>query len=149
MARQRNDLCHPSSATASARMRRVSQKGTRAELLLRRLLFSRGLRYRVQIPLLTHPRRVADLAFVRERVAVFVDGCFWHGCPEHSTWPKSNADFWREKILANRRRDRETDELLGSADWEVIRIWAHSSPDDAAALIEGAVRRRRAAMESP
>jgi DNA mismatch endonuclease, patch repair protein len=72
-------------------------------------------------------------------VAVFVDGCFWHGCPEHGSWPKANADWWREKILANRRRDADTDRLFANAGWRVIRIWEHEMPGDAADRVEEAV----------
>src|SRR5690242_7848597 len=95
----------PSSAEARRRMQSVRQKHTSAESALRRELHARGLRYRVQVPVLTKPRRVADVTFARLRIAVFVDGCFWHGCPVHATWPKQNAEFWREKILANQERD--------------------------------------------
>ena len=85
----------PSSHEASCRMARVRQKGTRAELVLRKALHGRGLRYRIQVPLLAKPRRVADIVFPKTYLAIFVDGCFWHGCPEHASWPKSNAAFWR------------------------------------------------------
>ena len=88
----------PSSHDASHRMARVRQKGTRAELGLRKVLHARGLRYRLHVPLLTKPRRVADIVFPSARIAVFVDGCFWHGCPQHATWPAANADWWRRKI---------------------------------------------------
>lgn len=122
----------PSSHEASRRMARVRQKGTRCEVELRRALHSRGLRYRLQVPLITKPRRVADVVFVSARVAVFVDGCFWHGCPEHASWPKSNAEFWREKIEANRSRDADTGRSLAELGWRVIRIWEHEDANDAA-----------------
>jgi DNA mismatch endonuclease, patch repair protein len=67
-----------------------------------------------------------DFVFPREKLVVFVDGCFWHGCPAHATWPKQNADFWRTKILGNRRRDRAVNRLLKQAGWRVIRIWEHA-----------------------
>jgi len=67
-----------------------------------------------------------DFVFARARLAVFVDGCFWHGCPRHATWPKNNAAFWRTKILGNRRRDRAVDRLLRAAGWRVLRIWQHA-----------------------
>ena len=86
-------------------------------------------------------RRRADLVFPGKRVAVFVDGCFWHACPEHASWPKANADWWREKILANQRRDRDTDRRLAEAGWHVIRIWEHESPAIAADRIQEAVDR--------
>lgn len=102
----------PSTAEASHCMQRVRQQNTTAEAAVRRELYACGLRYRVQVPVLTKPRRVADVAFSQLRVAVFIDGCFWHGCPEHATWPKANADFWRSKILANKERDLDTDRRL-------------------------------------
>ena len=122
----------PSSHEASKRMARVPQKGTKAELMLRRKLHSRGLRYRLHLTLLAKPRRVADIVFPRARIAIFVDGCFWHGCPEHATWPKSNADFWRAKIEANRLRDMDTSQRLASHGWKIVRVWEHENPDDAA-----------------
>ena len=134
----------PSSPEARRRMQRVRQKNTSAESALRRELHALGLRYRIQVPVLTKPRRVADVAFVGPRVAVFVDGCFWHGCPEHATWPKQNAEFWRAKILANQARDRDTDARLHADGWEVVRVWAHESPHEAASRIAKIVRRRKA-----
>ncbi|WP_211099822.1 very short patch repair endonuclease [Azospirillum brasilense] len=133
----------PSSHEASQRMARVRQKGTSAELNLRRVLHARGLRYRLHVPLLTKPRRVADIVFPAARVAVFVDGCFWHGCPEHASWPKSNAEFWREKIEANRLRDADTDQRLMALGWYVVRIWEHDDASDAANRIAELVRARR------
>lgn len=130
----------PSSLEASLRMARVRQKGTDVELSLRKELHARGLRYRLQVPLLTKPRRVADIVFPRAKLAVFVDGCFWHGCPEHASWPKSNAQFWRDKIETNRARDADTDRRLGASGWRVIRVWAHERPGEAANRIENVVR---------
>ena len=77
------------------------------------------------------------------RVAVFVDGCFWHGCPVHATWPKNNAEFWREKIETNRLRDRDTDRRLVAAGWEVVRMWEHEDIEEAADRLERIVRDRR------
>ncbi len=116
-------------------MQRVRQRNTSAESALRRELHARGLRYRIQVPVLTKPRRVADVAFSGPRVAVFVDGCFWHGCPLHATWPKRNAEFWRAKIIANQERDRDTDERLRAEGWKVVRVWAHEPPNTAAGRI--------------
>jgi DNA mismatch endonuclease (patch repair protein) len=113
-------------------MARVRQKGTRCEVELRRALHARGLRYRLQVPLLTKPRRVADIVFTRRKLAIFVDGCFWHGCPEHGTRPKSNADFWRDKIETNKRRDLDTNRRLTEAGWRVLRIWEHEDAEEAA-----------------
>jgi DNA mismatch endonuclease (patch repair protein) len=133
---------HPSSPEASRRMARVRQKGTRAEIELRRALYLRGLRYRLQVALLSRPRRVADIVFRGSRVAVFVDGCFWHGCPLHGSWPKENAAFWRDKIETNRARDADTDCRLKALDWEVIRVWSHEPSDEAAERIASIVRAR-------
>ncbi|MDO4905794.1 MAG: very short patch repair endonuclease [Lautropia sp.] len=121
-----------SSPEVSRRMAKVRQKGTDAELALRRELHRLGLRYRVAFQVLSKPRRVADVAFPGRKIAVFVDGCFWHGCPRHATWPKRNADFWREKIETNRIRDLDTDARLAAIGWRVLRFWAHESPKDAA-----------------
>jgi DNA mismatch endonuclease, patch repair protein len=125
-------------------MRQVRQKDTSAESALRRELRALALRYRLHVPILTKPRRVADVSFAGSRVAVFVDGCFWHGCPEHASWPKQNAEFWRAKIVANQERDRDTDARLRAAGWEVVRVWAHEIPAEAAARIATVVRQRRA-----
>lgn len=67
-----------------------------------------------------------DFVFPRKRIVVFVDGCFWHGCPTHATWPKQNAEFWRTKILGNQRRDRAVNRLLKKAGWRVVRVWEHA-----------------------
>ena len=122
----------PSSPETSRRMAKVRQKGTDAEIALRRELYRRGLRYRIDYEVLKKPRRVADVAFPGLRIAVFVDGCFWHGCPEHATWPKRNAEFWKQKIEANRTRDVDTNERLSSLGWTVLRFWSHDSPTKAA-----------------
>jgi DNA mismatch endonuclease (patch repair protein) len=113
-------------------MANVRQTGTDVELALRREMYRIGLRYRVGYEVLKNPRRVADVAFPSRKIAVFADGCFWHGCPEHATWPKQNAEFWREKIEANRRRDADTNDRLRSLGWMVLRFWSHDSPAEAA-----------------
>lgn len=129
----------PPSAETSRRMAKVRQKATGAEVALRRELYRIGLRYRVDCEVLKKPRRVADIAFPGRRIAIFVDGCFWHGCPEHATWPKRNAEFWRQKIEANQRRDADTNERLRSLGWTVLRFWSHESPIDAAKVVANAV----------
>ncbi|WP_082164331.1 very short patch repair endonuclease [Mycolicibacterium obuense] len=86
------------------------------------------------------PRRRADIVFTRARIAVFVDGCFWHSCPKHGTSPKANAEWWREKLEMNVKRDRDTDSRLRAAGWTVIRIWEHEDSADAAAKVIAAVR---------
>jgi DNA mismatch endonuclease (patch repair protein) len=138
-----------SSDEARRRMERVRQKNTSAEAALRRELHARGIRYRIHVPVLTKPRRVADVAFSGLRVAVFVDGCFWHGCPTHATWPKQNAEFWRAKIEANMARDHDTDERLRAHGWKVIRVWAHEEPKIAAGRIAHILERRRERMRRP
>lgn len=124
-----------SSSDVSRRMAKVRQKGTDAEVALRQEIHRIGLRYRVDYEVLKKPRRVADVVFPGRKIAVFVDGCFWHGCPEHATWPKQNAEFWREKIEANRLRDADTNERLRSLGWTVLRFWSHESPHEAARTV--------------
>jgi DNA mismatch endonuclease (patch repair protein) len=97
------------------------------------------LRYRVDYPPIKGVRRRADIVFTKQKTAVFVDGCFWHSCPEHATWPTANAAWWSEKLRRNEERDRETDRLLEEAGWRVIRIWEHESPTDAAVRIQNLV----------
>ncbi len=124
-------------------MKRVRQKGTGAEMALRRALHAMGLRYRLQVPLLSQPLRTADLVLPGPRVAVFVDGCFWHGCPQHATWPKKNADFWRQKIEANMARDADTNRRLEELGWKVVRVWSHEDVGDAAKRVAHIVRERK------
>jgi DNA mismatch endonuclease (patch repair protein) len=121
-------------------MKSQRQRDTAAETALRSVLHRRGFRFRVDYALPTLRRR-ADIAFPRLCIAVFVDGCFWHGCPEHGTWPKQNADWWREKIEGNRRRDADTDVKLEDQGWSVIRVWEHEPTETAARTIEDAVVR--------
>jgi DNA mismatch endonuclease (patch repair protein) len=118
------------------------QRGTAAELSLRTALDRLGLTYSVDESPTPGVRRRADILFPAERVAVLVDGCFWHGCPVHGTWPKQNAEWWREKIEANRRRDADTDQRLAEAGWLVLRVWEHDDSSEAATRIRGAVVER-------
>lgn len=122
-------------SNVSRRMAKVRQKGTAAEMALRQEMHRIGLRYRIDYQVLKKPRRVADVAFPGRRIAVFVDGCFWHGCPKHATWPKHNAEFWREKIEANQRRDADTNDRLRCLGWIVLRFWSHESPAEAARTV--------------
>jgi DNA mismatch endonuclease, patch repair protein len=121
-------------------MQQTGRRDTPPELALRRALHAMGFRYRVDRAPVRGLRRRADIVFPAARVAVFVDGCFWHGCPDHGTWPKSNGAWWRAKIQANKSRDADTNELLAQAGWRVIRVWAHEDPEVAAKEIAGAVR---------
>ncbi|MBD0693638.1 very short patch repair endonuclease [Streptomyces sp. CBMA123] len=127
-----------------ARMSHQRSHDTDIEIALRRTLHAAGLRYRVHRRPLKGVRREADILFGPTRVAVFVDGCFWHGCPEHATWPKNNAAFWREKIEKNRARDRDTDARLAEAGWVSVRVWEHERAAEAAARIFAIVHERRA-----
>ncbi|SRX92149.1 DNA G:T-mismatch repair endonuclease [Microbacterium testaceum StLB037] [Mycobacterium shimoidei] len=114
-------------------------RDTAPELAVRRLVHGMGLRYRVNTRPLPTLRRTADLVFTRRRVAVFVDGCFWHGCPDHHRQPSANAGYWTAKVARNRARDIATDETLAAAGWTVLRFWAHQSPADVAEAIRKAV----------
>lgn len=120
-------------------MANIRQKGTDVEVALRRELYRIGLRYRIDYEVLKKPRRVADIAFPGRKIAIFVDGCFWHGCPEHGSWPKCNAEFWRQKIETNQLRDADTNERLRSLGWTVLRFWSHESPTDAATIVANMV----------
>lgn len=137
------DVPPASSAAARRRMERTRQRDTAAELALRRALFALGLRYYVDRRPLADVRRRADVLFPRTKVAVYVDGCFWHGCPLHATWPAENAEFWRDKIETNRRRDEDTNRRLAEAGWLVVRIWEHEDAGAAAGRIADAVRGRK------
>lgn len=130
-----------SSAGVRASMIANRRRDTKPELAVRRRVHATGLRYRVDFPPLPHERRLrADLVFVRARVAVFIDGCFWHGCPQHHTKAKNNADFWATKVSGNRARDSRVNELLATAGWTVLRFWEHEDPAAVAQDIVEAVR---------
>jgi DNA mismatch endonuclease (patch repair protein) len=113
-------------------MQNTPTRDTPCELKLRKLLHRAGLRYRVDYRPIKEVRRKADVVFTKAKVAVFVDGCFWHNCPTHGTWPKANAQWWRDKLEGNAARDRNTDERLAEAGWTVVRIWEHEIPEEAA-----------------
>lgn len=118
-------------------MQLQAEHNTKPELAIRRLLFASGLRYRVHRRPVSGLRREADIAFVHDRLAVFIDGCFWHGCEIHGSWPKANAAFWRRKIERNISRDAATKIALEEAGWIVLRIWEHEKPSVAADRIAG------------
>ncbi|NEB74380.1 DNA mismatch endonuclease Vsr [Streptomyces sp. SID14478] len=113
-------------------MSRQSSRDTAQELAVRRLLHRRGLRYRVHVPVSGMPRRTMDIAFGKLRIAVFLDGCFWHGCPQHATAPRSNAEWWRSKLDRNSARDRETTNHLTAEGWTVLRFWEHETVEEVA-----------------
>ncbi len=111
-------------------MQAIRSRDTRPELAVRRILHSQGLRYRVAIAPEAGLRRKADIVFARARVAVFIDGCFWHGCPEHGRRTfQHNRDYWRDKIATNIARDADTNARLRSAGWTVLRFWEHEDPE--------------------
>ena len=121
-------------------MRNVRRSGSDAELRLRRELHRSGLRYQVDFRGLPG---TPDIAFTRAKIAVFVDGCFWHQCPEHGTMPKANGDWWREKLDRNVERDRRVDGDLEKLGWIPIHVWEHEDPDLAADQVEQLWRERR------
>jgi DNA mismatch endonuclease (patch repair protein) len=108
-------------------------------MALRSELHRRGLRYRIHRPIEGLVRIRPDVVFVAARVAVFVDGCFWHRCPEHASDPKANARWWREKLARNVDRDRRTDSALKALGWKVMRVWEHEDPVAAARRVQAAI----------
>ena len=119
------------------------RRDTGPEMAIRRLVHASGLRYRVDARPIPAARYSADMIFTRARVAVFVDGCFWHGCAEHYRAPASNTTYWAGKVTRNRERDLLADEALRAAGWTVVRVWEHEAPESAARRIEAAVRGAR------
>lgn len=124
-------------------MRRQRSQDTAVELELRRCLYAAGLRYRVHVRPIPSVRRTADIVFGPARVAVFVDGCFWHGCQRHKTIPRTNREFWEAKIGGNVRRDADTKKRLTEAGWMYVQVWEHDDPGEAARSIAEAVTGRR------
>ena len=134
-----------SSPSVRAVMHSNKRRDTRPETAVRRLIHTAGLRYRVDYPPLPElRRRRADVVFTRAKVAVFIDGCFWHGCPEHYRPASQNASFWNAKRTANALRDEDTNARLEAAGWTVMRFWEHQAPSDVAAQIIASVRARSA-----
>lgn len=117
-------------------MRATRRRDTGPELALRAELHRRGLRYRVDFSPVTGIRCRPDIVFTRSKLAVFVDGCFWHSCPTHATRPAAHADWWRTKLEANVMRDRRNDRELTDAGWRVLRVWEHESSSTAADRIQ-------------
>lgn len=123
-------------------MSKLGRRDTLPELALRSELHRRGFRFRVDRAPLPGLRSRADIVFGPARVAVYVDGCFWHSCPEHATKPKANAEWWEQKLKRNQERDAATNRALRENGWEVVRIWEHEDPAAAADRVEEAVRGR-------
>ena len=128
---------HPGASTpaVSARMSTFPRRDTTPELALRRLLHASGHRYRVNYPVPGRRRRTIDVAFTRSRVAVFIDGCFWHGCPQHGALPASNTGWWENKIRVTKARDADTINSLLSAGWLVLRFWEHEPAEKMVAAV--------------
>lgn len=123
-------------------MESTKRRDTPCEIELRSIIHRMGLRFRVEwkIP---GTRRRADIAFTATKIAVFVDGCFWHVCPLHGTWPKANGEWWRRKLLGNVQRDRDTDARLEEQGWLVLRFWEHEDMSAAAKTVQRALVRRK------
>lgn len=122
-------------------MKANRSRDTGPEWAVRQLLHAAGERYRVDWPLPFDRRRRADLAFTRRKVAVMIDGCFWHRCPEHYVPPKSHADFWDKKTSATRERDRDTDARLTAMGWTVLRFWEHEQAQVVATQVQAVLQR--------
>jgi len=128
-------------------MLRTRRRDTTPELALRKALHRGGLRYRVDVSPIKGVRRRADVVFPRQRIAVYVDGCFWHSCPIHATSPKANQAWWAAKLEANRHRDADTNRRLVAEGWLVLRFWEHENPAEAALVVRDAVLTRRSARD--
>ena len=135
---------HPgaSSPEISHRMSALRRRDNGPETAVRQRLHALGLRYRVAWPVPGQRRRTIDIAFTRAHVAVYIDGCFWHGCPLHGTVPRSNTAWWENKLEANRARDASVNQQLGELGWTVLRFWEHEAPDAVAEQIYSVVRAR-------
>lgn len=135
---------YPSSPGRSANMAAIRRRDTKPELALRRALHGRGYRYRkdLRLDLDSGARVRPDIVFTARRVAVFVDGCFWHCCPDHGSKPAVNTGYWNPKLLRNVERDRAADAALAAAGWEVVRVWEHEPLDAAVTAVTDALARR-------
>lgn len=136
----------PAASTSgrSRNMAAIRRRDTKPERHVRARLHASGFRYRVELRLDLPTGRVRpDIVFTRHRIAVFIDGCFWHCCPEHGRAPDVNGDYWGPKLARNVERDRAADEILHDAGWHVVRVWEHEDPDRAADRIGAAVARQR------
>jgi len=125
----RSDVMTP--AQRSRCMSKIRGKNTKPELILRRALWRKGYRYRIHYPIEGKP----DIVFPGKKVAVFIDGCFWHGCPLHGKKPTNNSDFWRKKIERNIRRDLDVNIALREQHWTVVRVWEHEVADNLDAAV--------------
>ena len=133
----------PSSEAALKRMQAAKPRDTAPEKALRSELHKRGLRYRIDVKPIKELNRRADIVFRSAKVAIFVDGCFWHGCPIHGTQAKANAKFWKNKIKQNQIRDEDTSKRLKKAGWRVIRVWEHENPEKVSEKIYNIIMKRK------
>jgi DNA mismatch endonuclease (patch repair protein) len=140
---QKNRNPRPSSEAALRRMKASKPRDTAPEKALRFALFKKGLRYRVDAKPIKTLNRRSDIVFRSAKVAIFVDGCFWHGCPIHGTQAKANAEFWMNKIKQNQIRDEDTNKRLKKAGWRVIRVWEHENSEKASQKIFGIIMKRK------
>jgi len=139
-----------SSEAVRHNMQANRSRDTGPEMAVRHLLFADGLRYRVSYhPLPDNKRMTVDIAFPGARVVVLIDGCFWHGCPDHYQVPRTHTDYWEGKIDGNIARDRRTDEALQSAGWDVLRFWTHEAPSLITNTIEAELARRKTPITAP
>lgn len=115
-------------------------RDTAPEVAVRKLLHAAGYRFRVDARPVEGLRRTADILFTRRRIAVFIDGCFWHGCPIHYSVPRTNTAYWSPKIARNIERDSETTSRLAEAGWTVMRFWSHEPSQDIAVAVEAEIR---------
>ena len=134
----------PTDPAVSKRMKRNRRRDSRAELALRSELHRRGLRFRVDMRLRASGRLIRpDVVFTRARLTIFVDGCFWHCCPEHSNMPRANTAYWKPKLARNVARDRAVDAALAAEGWRVLRAWEHEDPVEVAGRVAEFVARPR------
>jgi DNA mismatch endonuclease (patch repair protein) len=135
-ARLRTGYPQPSNAAATNVMQGNRRTGTKPEIAVRRALHAHGLRYRVDLPINVAGIRVRpDIVFTKRRVAVFIDGCFWHGCPLHSNQPRTNPSYWETKIARNKERDIRVNAALEDNGWTVVRAWEHEPPEQVADVV--------------
>ncbi|MGW3572229.1 very short patch repair endonuclease [Streptomyces sp. NPDC000941] len=135
--------CTQGSAVASRLLREARSSGSQSAIALRRAVHRLGLRYRVAARPLPEVRRVPDFVFPHAKVAVFLDGCFWHGCPAHATVSEHNDELWAAKVAQNGARDKDTDQRLQDAGWVVVRVWEHENPQAAAERVRAVLQGRR------
>ncbi|OLT16282.1 very short patch repair endonuclease [Serinicoccus sp. CUA-874] len=120
-------MAEPRDDVIRRRMQRQRRRDTTRELEIRRELHALGYRFRVDYRMEPSLRSRGDIVFTRRRLVVFIDGCFWHGCPEHATPPKTNTEWWTGKLAANVARDRRVDSALTALGWKVLRVWEHEA----------------------